>query len=656
MGDASDRPLAIGDRRGDYELLCPIGEGGMAAVWIARLVRKRGFEKLVALKAILPKFAEDENFQEMFFDEARIASRIEHPNVVHVHDLGEEEQNLYLVMEYIDGHALTLLRKRIKKSGGTFPLGVAVRVVADACAGLHAAHELAGDDGTPLNVVHRDVSPQNILISTLGTSKVIDFGVAKAANRVASKTSTGFVKGKVQYMAPEQALAKPVDRRADVWGAGAVLYHLVSGRYAFEADNHLELLTKFQRGDAPAPLPATVPASVSAIITRALTHDPAKRFRTADEMRLALEASGHVAAHREVGECLRANLGAETEKRRRALNAARAELDARATAAELDDDLMPTMPNARVPAVEKQMPIIVPVPRAPIDPSLVETEVTVRRPGAPALPNSKAAVQQTLPLGQAPPEILELARKSSPHVTARLLPASGPHLPAAIEAPDALSHTGYGTNPGHASSPNMLAPLESPDALSRTGYGTNAGVASGGSYGKSAPEPTRPAPAPVTNGLPGWALAAAAASGLFLALGLILIVAHREKPADAAPAPSAAVAPAPEPPAPEPTSSSALESVAPEAKGPEPAPTLAEAPSASASIEKPKPPPFNATALEDARKAALNGDAPTVRRILGPRVRSGYATPEEANLVKQACKDMHDSACVADIKRAYPVF
>ncbi len=291
----------------------------MASVWVARLVRKHGFEKLVAIKTILPKYAEDETFQKMFLDEARIASRIDHANVAHIHDLGEEDNILYLVMEWIDGDALTRLRRAIIKRGHPFPADIALRIMADVCAGLHAAHELRGNDGSPLGVVHRDVSPQNILINIEGVSKVIDFGVAKAAHRLVEETNTGFVKGKVQYMAPEQALGQPVDRRADCWAVGAVLYHLLANRPPFEADNQLAMLRVLTAGDPATPLPPNIPSAVAEIVMRALSHDPTKRFQSAAEMRTAIERTGLAATTDDVAECLRTYLGEQAEARRHAL-------------------------------------------------------------------------------------------------------------------------------------------------------------------------------------------------------------------------------------------------------------------------------------------------------------------------------------------------
>ena len=260
----------------------------MASVWVARLLGKHGFEKLVAIKTILPKYASDMRFQHMFLDEARIASRIEHTNVAQILDLGEEKNILYLVMEWVDGDALSKLGRALEEKGATIPHGVALRILADTCGGLHAAHDLRGSDGTLLGVVHRDVSPQNVLVSTRGVAKLIDFGIAKARDRVVGETNTGILKGKIQYMAPEQATGSVVDRRADIWAVGSILYQLLAGKAPFEGANQLATLHLLTLGRPAVPIPR-VHAAVQVVVRRALTHDPAKRFATALEMQAALE-------------------------------------------------------------------------------------------------------------------------------------------------------------------------------------------------------------------------------------------------------------------------------------------------------------------------------------------------------------------------------
>jgi len=284
-------PLAPGFRLDRYELLCPIAEGGMASVWIARQTGKHGFQRLVAVKTILPKYASELRFQRMFVDEARIASKIQHVNVAQILDVGEQHEVTYLIMEYVDGDALSKVYRAAEKNGVTIPAGIVLRVMADVSGGLHAAHELRDSEGQPLGVVHRDVSPQNVLVSTQGVAKLIDFGIAKASDRLAGDTNTDQLKGKVQYMAPEQALARPVDRRADVWAVGAVLYHLLTGRLPFEAANDVQTLFLLASGRPAAPLPPSVPRAVAAVVQKALSNAPDRRYATAAELQQALEAA-----------------------------------------------------------------------------------------------------------------------------------------------------------------------------------------------------------------------------------------------------------------------------------------------------------------------------------------------------------------------------
>jgi serine/threonine-protein kinase len=282
-------PLAPGFKLDRYELLCPIAEGGMASVWIARHTGKHGFEKFVAIKTVLPKFAADARFQQMFQDEARIASRIEHTNVAQILDVGEQHEITYLVMEYVDGESLSTVHRTLTKKGMKIPPGVVLRVLADVCGGLHTAHELREEDGPLLGVVHRDVSPQNVLVSGKGVAKLIDFGIAKARDRVAGDTSAGQVKGKIRYMAPEQALGANIDRRADLWAVGAILYHLLAGKPPYDGDNDVQALMVLTSGRPPVPLPASVHPAIAAIVKKALTANVDARFSTAAEMQQALE-------------------------------------------------------------------------------------------------------------------------------------------------------------------------------------------------------------------------------------------------------------------------------------------------------------------------------------------------------------------------------
>lgn len=308
-----------------YELLCVLARGGMGSVWLARFEGKHGFERLVALKTVLPQHQLEERFRKMFLDEAQLASRITHPNVAQTLDLGEQQGVLYFVMEWVDGDSLRKLRSTVKKKGEEFPLPMALRIVSDACAGLHAAHELRDTNGELLNVVHRDISPHNVLVSISGVTKIIDFGIAKAKERVAEETNTDELKGKVDYMAPEQAVGRGIDRRADIWSLGAVLYYLCSGNPPYDADTKVASLMARIEGKPPTPLPPSVPQSIRAIITKAMAREPEKRFSTCSEMQKALdEAMVQVgsATTTELAAYVRGYLAESEQTRKRAVQVA----------------------------------------------------------------------------------------------------------------------------------------------------------------------------------------------------------------------------------------------------------------------------------------------------------------------------------------------
>jgi serine/threonine-protein kinase len=281
--------LQPGYRLDRYELLCPLAYGGMASVWLARFGGRLGFERMVVIKMILPQYSQDPRFKDMFLDEARIASKIEHSNVARILDVGEQNDNYFIVMEWVDGDSLSKILREVEQRKEMVPAGVAMRIVADAAAGLHAAHELKARDGTNLGVVHRDVSPQNILVANNGTTMIIDFGVAKARDRLSQETSAGQLKGKIRYMAPEQALGRAIDHRADIWALGAMLYEMFAGAPPYDGANEVATLHKLTSGQRPAPLPSTVPELVANIVTRALGYEPEERYETALELNLALE-------------------------------------------------------------------------------------------------------------------------------------------------------------------------------------------------------------------------------------------------------------------------------------------------------------------------------------------------------------------------------
>ncbi len=313
--------LAPGSRLGRYELLVPIAKGGMARVWAARLHGQRGFTKLVAIKTILPHLAKEAEFEKMFLDEARIAAGVHHPNVCEIYELGEEGAVLYLAMEWISGDSFARV---LRATGKTEPVDVrlACRVVADAAAGLHAAHELCDDHGRPLGVVHRDVSPHNILLSADGNVKVADFGVAKALGQLHEQTSAGQLKGKINYMAPEQITGAATDRRSDVFALGCVLYEATTGVKPFKGDGEHQVMHNVLSGNYPRPstLMPGFPPELEAILAKALSLQPQDRFPTAERMRHALEEylarSGAIVTQSNVAQIVRMRLGHVVDRRK----------------------------------------------------------------------------------------------------------------------------------------------------------------------------------------------------------------------------------------------------------------------------------------------------------------------------------------------------
>lgn len=303
-------PGALIDR---YELVNPIGKGGMASVWAARQHGKHGFEKLVALKIIHSRYAEDPGFRAMFLDEARLVAPLVHRNVAQVFDLGDTGDLLYIALEYVDGESLYGLTG----PSGIVPLPVALRIAADACAGLAAVHALTDHQGQPRNIVHRDVSPQNILLSTAGEVKLIDFGIAKARDRVTKTTDANTVKGKVRYMSPEQARREEVGPPTDVFAIGAVLFRMLAGEPPYAAANEIATIQAlYAKAPALLQLPPNVPPEVVAVVHQAIAPEIGDRFLTARALKEALEnilASESRAP--DVAAWVAATMGEDTRKR-----------------------------------------------------------------------------------------------------------------------------------------------------------------------------------------------------------------------------------------------------------------------------------------------------------------------------------------------------
>lgn len=324
--------LKGGTRLGRYELLLPIATGGMARVWAARQHGQRGFSKLVAIKTILPHLAREPEFERMFLDEAKIASLVHHPNVCEIYELGEEGQVLYLAMEWVSGDSLMHVLRIYGDNGEArleaIDLRVAARIVADGCAGLHAAHELLDEGNNPMNVVHRDVSPHNLLLTAEGHVKVADFGVAKALGQTHQATVAGQIKGKLAYMAPEQVTGAPIDRRSDVFSAGCILYEATTGQLPFKGEGDHQIMHSLLKGEyaLPSKILHGFPRDLEKIIIKAISPNPGDRFNTAREMKIGIDdwlaASGPAVTPPHVAMVVRARIGAVLEKRREKIRVA----------------------------------------------------------------------------------------------------------------------------------------------------------------------------------------------------------------------------------------------------------------------------------------------------------------------------------------------
>ncbi|HEY6080637.1 MAG TPA: serine/threonine-protein kinase, partial [Polyangiaceae bacterium] len=320
--------VSPGQVLGRYELLVPVAKGGMASVWAARLKGTRGFQKLVAIKTMLPGLVDDPSFERMFLDEATLASQVRHPHVIEIMDLGEQDRILYLVMEWVSGEALSIIMKYAATRGG-IPLPIAVHIATQACRGLHAAHELREENGVLVGLVHRDVSPQNVLVTFDGVVKVVDFGVAKATARLDTVTEAGQLKGKIAYMSPEQLRGEKIDRRTDVFAMGILLYMMTTGKHPFRGDDQAQTIARIS-SDEPAILPSTLvlgyPAGLEACVMQALAKDAAKRYPSANDMLIgltrALPSAMRESTDEEVSEFIRRLMPDRLDRQRQAIKQA----------------------------------------------------------------------------------------------------------------------------------------------------------------------------------------------------------------------------------------------------------------------------------------------------------------------------------------------
>ena len=277
-------------RFGKYTLLDRIAVGGMAEIFLARQAGLEGFEKTIVIKRIRPHLSKQASFVKMFLNEAKLAAQLNHPNIVQIYDLGKINESYFIAMEYIFGRDMRRIIPKADTKEIPFPMVYALKIASSVCEGLFYAHQKADIYGNPLNIVHRDITPENIFVSFDGTVKVLDFGIAKAANQI-EQTKAGEIKGKLSYMSPEQCMGKPLDCRSDIFSLGTVLYEWITGFKLFTGESEVAILKNITEGKIykPSYFKSDIPDAVEAILMKSLEKDRDKRYQTAWEMQYDLD-------------------------------------------------------------------------------------------------------------------------------------------------------------------------------------------------------------------------------------------------------------------------------------------------------------------------------------------------------------------------------
>jgi serine/threonine-protein kinase len=275
-------PVIKGTRFGKYTLINRIAVGGMAEIFLARQEGLEGFEKTICIKRIRPHLSSQVSFVRMFLNEAKLAAQLNHPNIVQIYDLGRIGESYFIAMEYIHGRDMSRCIPKAEKIGIQFPLVYALKVVTSICEGLYFAHNRTDAYGKPLNIVHRDITPENVMVSFNGTVKILDFGIAKATSQI-EQTRAGEIKGKLSYMSPEQCMGKPLDHRSDIFSLGVIAYEWITGYKLFTGENEMAILKAIIDGKIypPSYFKEDVPEAVERILMKALEKDREKRYQSA---------------------------------------------------------------------------------------------------------------------------------------------------------------------------------------------------------------------------------------------------------------------------------------------------------------------------------------------------------------------------------------
>ena len=443
-------------RFGRYEVLFRIAAGGMAEVYAARMVGEGGFEKPVALKRMLPTLAEDERFVEMFLDEGKLAAHISSPHVVQTLDLGRaEDDSLYLVMELVVGVSLAALVRAVLRSKSQLSPAVAVEILSQAAAGLHDAHEARTMYGQPLEIVHRDISPQNILVDVSGRVRITDFGVARALER-ATHTQSGEVKGKIGYFAPEQVRGKNVDRRTDIFAMGICAWETIAGQRLFQGDNPAQTLDMVMSMPVPRldALRPDVPSEVADAIAKALERDQAARFQTAGEFAETLRYAMRPAGAKGVADLVRSHGGESLMKLEEGLRVRSPSSASRVRRADLRESGEATSPSR---AGRNS------IPQPPTAPAFQADQ-------APTQITDTSALGALSPFGLAPPQEipveLEVTRPASPGASPLRWALVGAGALAVITTLGGIGWAATSSGGGDVTSTPLTVAAPSPTAVS----------------------------------------------------------------------------------------------------------------------------------------------------------------------------------------------
>jgi TonB family protein len=488
-------PLPGGTPFGQYELIEPIATGGMAEVYRARMRGVEGFQKIVAIKRILPHLTDNDEFVTMFVDEAKLAAQLQHPNIIHIYDLGKIERSYYIAMEYIDGKDLRSILRALDEKKSRLPLGLALFIASRLAAALDYAHRKKDLQGKAMALVHRDISPQNVLISFDGDIKLCDFGIAKATSK-ASHTRAGALKGKLQYMSPEQAWGRDIDHRSDIFSLGLVLYEMLTGRKGFAGDSELSILEQVRAPKLvpPREIDPAIPPEVERVVLKALKEDCEQRYQTAaefaSELGNILQVIRPAPGASELGSFL-----ADLVGRERPISSTTAPAARPAIAPPPAAPAKPA-PAPRIPVMEpvaEQAPEGPPPPRrrlAPIAAVAVGVLVVV----AAVMLFSRAKRPATSPSAQATPapETVEMAREAARQEVAKQTQAMQGRLAGEIPTPAAVAPTAPAVQ--RAAVPAAARPAVAPTQQPRQAPAAKASVPT--------PVPAQPSPVPTEAAAP----------------------------------------------------------------------------------------------------------------------------------------------------------